>query len=284
MSNTPQPIAVHSGTAFQNFRKGECGPYRNPILYTAPNAAMTAIMIRRTVNVGTATVTLVNLDDVDVTTFTPTSVTSYELDSEGENYALVLGAGNWAGAASVQTDKFYYFRIESGTEEYFTDEFYFMPGVDGFPEACEGEIWAKYTYSINGANIYSGKTVVNPAVPVLAFPDAVLTFFLFLDAVVYQPSWEQEEIGEPDFHGQVVQDRLTLSKRWRLGGKPVSEAIYDALNVSALSALAFVGFNDGTSLSPMRKISVEADWNETGCTANVGLLFETSYFVKQGCI
>ncbi len=284
MSNTPQPIAVHKGLEFQNFRRGECGPYKNPVIYSAPNAAMTTIMIRRTVDVGTATVTLVNLDDVDVTTFTPTSVTSYALDTEGENYALVLAGGSWTGAASVTTDTYYYLRIESGSEEYYTDEFYFMPGSGGYPEICQGEIWAKLTYSINGANIYSGFTSANPAIPVHGFPDTVLTFFMYLDAVIYQPSWEQEEVGEENSHGIVVQDRLTLAKKWRLGGKPVSESIYDALNISAISALAFIQFSDGTSLSSLKKINVEADWNDGGCTANIGYIFETSYFIKQGCL
>lgn len=279
----PQPLAVHTGMEFQHFRKGECGPFKLPFLYNSPNIAMTSLMVRRDFDTATATVTLVDLDDQDVTTFTPTAVTSYELDDESENYCLVLSPGNWAGAASVQTDKFYYFRIESGTGEYFTDEFFLMSAVDGFPESCEDELWARLTYTINGANIYSGFTATNPASPVKAFPASPFAFFMYLDATLFQPEWVQEVEGEPDGHGQTVVDRVTLKKRWRMGGRPVSDSIIDALNVTALSSLTYVEFSDGTTLTPLKSPTVEANWQDGGCLADFGYIFETDYFVKQGC-
>lgn len=268
---------------FQHFRKGECGPYKNPVIYSAPNLAMTTIMARRDFDTGTATVTLVDLDDNDITTITPTAVASYPLDDESENYCLVLSPGNWAGAASVPTDTYYYLRIESGVEEYYTDEFFLMAGSGGFPEVCEGELWAKLTYTIDGSNIYSGYTAANPASAVSAFPQTPFAFYAYIDAAIYQPEWSIETEGEPDGHGQTVATRTTLKKRHRLGGALVSDSIIDALNVSALSSLTFIQFSDGTSLSGIKNISVEANWQQGGCLADFSYLFETDYFVKQGC-
>lgn len=283
MSNTPQPIAVHSGMAFQNFRKGECGPYKNPVLYSAPNFAFTNIVIRRAVTGASATVTLVDLDDNDVTTLTPTSAVSWPLDSEGEMEMLVLGTGSWAGAASVMTDTYYYLRIESGVFEYYTDEFYAMPADSGFPENCGENVWAKLTYTLNGTKIVSGTTTANPAIPVYGFAQTTLSFFVFLNASLSQPEWAQDETGEEDAHGQVVVDRMSLAKRWRLEGIPVSEAIVDTLTVSALSDLAFINFSDGNSVSPIKRIITQPTWREGGCNADVKYNFETIYFVKQGC-
>jgi len=283
MSIIPQPIAVHRNMQFQHFRKGECGPYKNPVLYDAPNIAMTTIMAKRDFDTGTATVTLVDLDDNDVTTFTPTAVTSYPLDDESENYCLVLSPGNWPGAVSVQDDKYYYFRIESGTEEYYTDEFYLMPAVDSFPEICQDELWARLTYTIDGSNIYAGFTVDNPASAVHAFPQTPFSFFIYLDANLYQPEWSQETEGEPDGHGQTVVNRTILKKRHRLGGVPVSDSIIDALNVSALSSLTYIELSNGATITGIKNISVEANWQQGGCVADYSYLFETDYFTKQGC-
>jgi hypothetical protein len=283
MSNLPQPIAVHRSLEFQHFRKGECGPYKNPVLYSSPNIAMTSIMAKRDFDTGTATVTLVDLEDNDITTFTPTSVTSYPLDDEGEYYCLVLGAGNWVGAVSVSDDTYYYFRIESGAEEYYTDEFYLMPGVDNFPEVCNDEVWAKLSYTLDGSNVYTGFTTANPASAVHAFPQTPITFYMFLDSALYQPEWEQETEGEPNGHGQTVVSRTTLKKRWRLGGVPVSDSIIDALNISALATSANLQLPNGATITIDKNISVEANWQQGGCFADYSYLFENNYFVKQGC-
>lgn len=283
MSNIPQPIAVHNGTAFQNFRKGECGAYKNPVLYTAPNFAMPNVMIRRATDGTSATITLVDLDDNDVTTVTPAGQSISSLDTELENEVLVLGAGNWAGAASVISDKYYYFRIESGAFTYYTDEFFAMAGDSGFPENCGEDVWAKVTYTLNGSNIYAGTTTANPAAPVNAFPTGDKTFFLFWNANLSRPEWAQDETGEPDAHGQIVTDRVSLSKKWVLEGVPVSEGVSDALMISVLNKTATISFSDGVSMAGIKRIAPQIDWQQGGCLADVKYQFETAYYVKQGC-
>lgn len=282
MYYTPQAMAVYSNTQRQNFRRGNCGPYANPILYTAPNFAMPNIQIKRLASASGVTVTLVDLDDNDITTLTPTSVVDWPLDALGEYEMVLLGTGNWAGAVSVQTERFYYLRIESGSFTYYTDEFYLDDNVDGFPPDC-GENWVKVAWVTDGTCIVSGKTGANSAEPVHAYAKTPVYQSFFWKANVSRPEWEFDEEGEPDAHGVFVPETRRLVKRWTLEGVPISETLADALTTASLSDATGIQFTDGEGFTPIRDARTDISWENGGCLATVKFTFTTDYLVKQGC-
>lgn len=280
---TPQPIAVHLQQNRQNFRRGNCKPYENVVLYDAPAFMMPNIYIKRLTDGGTsATVTVYDLDDNVLTTLTPTSQTNYPLDDEGEYEMLVLGAGNWAGAISLMSGQKCYLAIDDGSFFYYTDEFSILTEVDSFPPDCDTN-WAKISWVMNGSCVVSDTTAANPAEPVSAYPKTDLTNFVFWESNFSRPEWELDEAGEDDAHGVFRPDTQRLVKRWTLEGAPVSEGVADALMVSLLAKSVSITFRDGTVFNSIRDIKPDVSWEQGGCNAIVRYNFSTDYFVKQGC-
>jgi hypothetical protein len=283
MYYTPQPLAIHSLMERQNFRRGACTAYENVILYDAPNFKMPNVVIKREVSGVAPVVYLVDLEDNDITTLTPTSAVNWPLDTEEEFEALLLGTGSWAGAVSVQIETKYYLRIECGAEVYYSDEFLLDDDIDGFPPDC-GENWAKFTWTLDGTCIVSGRTTANPGEAVHAYPQTPFAFFTYWKANISRPEWDQEDfVAEPDAHGIEVRDGVRLIKRWTLEGVPVSESIADALTTSTLSDLVWIQFRDGDVLSGIKDIKTDISWENGGCDAVATVTFSTDYFVKQGC-
>lgn len=280
---TPQPIAVHLQQNRQNFRRGNCQPYENVVLYDAPAFMMPSLYIKRLTDGGTsATVTVYDLNDNVLTTLTPTSQTNYSLDDEGEYEMLVLGAGNWAGAISLMSGQKCYLAIDDGSFFYYTDEFSILTEVDSFPPDCDTN-WAKISWVMNGTCVVSDTTTANPAEPVSAYPKVDLTNFVFWESNFSRPEWEFDEAGENDAHGVFRPDTQRLVKRWTLEGAPVSEGVADALTVSALAKSVSIIFKDGTVFTGIRDIKTDISWEQGGCNAIVKYNFSTDYFVKQGC-
>lgn len=279
----PQPIAIHTSMERQNFRKGECKPFDNLVLYSAPNIVMPAVVIKRAVSGATATATLVDLNDNDIWAVTLPSQTSWPLDDEGEFEALVISAGNWVGAASLMTGTRYYFRIEAGTFTYYTDEIYLEQNNSGFPLQCDGQTIVKIYWVLDGTCIVAGKTTANDAEPVHGYPKTPLIFSVFWKANLSQPEWETEVVDEPDAHGQPVVKKRSLKKVWTVEGVPVSEGFADALAISALSDTVAVAFPDGIAFTGCRDIRTDVSWNNGGCSASLKFKFTTDYFVKLGC-
>ena len=280
----PQPIAVHTVLDRQNFRKGQCKPYKNIVLYNAPNFVMPNILLKRAVSGASAVATLVDLDDNDIYTLTIPSQVNWPLDEEGEYECCVLGAGNWAGSSSLMTGGLYYLRIEAGTETYYTDEFQIQDSSGGFPIDCDGETVVKVTWVLDGTCIVSGKTSANEAEPIHGYPKTPLAFTLFWKANISQPEWEVSvEEGQPDAHGQSFAIRRSMSKRWALSGVPVSEGVVDALTSAALSDTVAVSFPDGNEFIGCKDIQTDVAWNGSGCSASARFIFTTQYLTKQGC-
>jgi len=280
---TPQPIAVHLQQNRQNFRRGNCQPYENVVLYDAPAFMMPSLYIKRLTDGGTsATVTVYDLNDNVLTTLTPTSQTNYSLDDEGEYEMLVLGAGNWAGAISLMSGQKCYLAIDDGSFFYYTDEFSILTEVDSFPPDCDTN-WAKISWTMNGTCVVSDTTTANPAEPVSAYPKVDLTNFVFWESNFSRPEWEFDEAGENDAHGVFRPDTQRLVKRWTLEGAPVSEGVADALTVSALAKSVSIIFKNGTVFTGIRDIKTDISWEQGGCNAIVKYNFSTDYFVKQGC-
>ena len=280
---TPQPIAVHTNLNRQNFRRGDCAAYDNPLLRVAPNFLFPNIMVKRLTSGEAPTVKLYRLTDAFISTLTPASVTNYALDTEGEYEMMVLGAGNWTGI--VPSDIIgtqCYLLIETTSQDYYTDEFLVMDGASGFPPDC-GENWAKISWVLNGTCIVSGKTATNEAVPISGYPLTDLTNFVYWKANTSRPEWEFEEKGEPDAHGVNVPETRRLVKRWSAEGVPVSESVSDALTVAALSDTVTIDFPDGTVYDGVKDIQTDISWEQGGCSAIVKFNFSTDYFVKQGC-
>ena len=286
MSNTPQPIPFHAGQRSQNFRKGDCGPYQNPVIYAAPNLKMPVILMRRPGG-GDSTITaeLRTLEDDTVATLTATTATIEAMDTEGENEALVFPAGDWVGSVSVPVSAFYYIYIDTGSEEWYSDEIYLMDDdANGYPEPCEDQLWVRLKYTIDGTKIYSGSTVANPSVPVNAFPLEPLNFFIYLDAVLHQPEWELEETGDtPNRFGFEPELRKSLVRSWRMGGKPVSEGVIDCLTIVSMGKDIELEFSDLSEIVGAKKTRVEPEWQQGGCRAGYSFFFQTDFFVKQGC-
>lgn len=279
---TPQPIAVHTNLARQNFRRGDCSPYDNVVRYTAPNFIMPNVFIARLTVGGTATVEVFDLDDNSLTTLTPASQTIYALDDEGEWEMLVLGAGNWAGAVSLMAERRCYLAIDDGSTTYYTDEIQIDTNTSGFPPDC-GENWIKVSWVLNGSCMVSGKTSANEAEPIHPYPLTDLTSYIFWKANVSRPEWEFEEKVEPDAHGVNVPETKRLVKRWSAEGVPVSESVSDALTVAALSDAVTIEFRDGTAFTGIMDIQTDVAWEAGGCKAVVKFNFSTNYLVKQGC-
>ena len=280
---TPQPIAVHLQQNRQNFRRGNCKPYENVVLYDAPNFIMPNIYIKRLTDGGTsATVTVYDLNDTILTTVTPISQDNYPLDDEGEYEMLVLSGGDWVGAISLMSGQKCYFEIDDGSYFYYTDEFTILYDVDSFPPDCDTN-WVKVFWEMNGSCVVSGTTTTDPAIPVSAYPKVDLPNFVFWESNLSRPEWEFDEAGENDAHGVFVPDTQRLVKRWTLEGAPVSESVADALTVSALAGSVSIIFKDGTVFTGIRDIKTDISWEQGGCNAIVKYNFSTDYFVKQGC-
>lgn len=282
MYYTPQSIAVHDLMERQNFRRGGCAAYDNPVLYDAPDFIMPPIMIKRLTTGDPVTVTLVDLTDTDVTTLTPTSAADKVLDAVGEFEMHVLGAGDWPGVLSLMDGGQYYLRIEDGLLTYYTDEFVLKYTNAGFPEEC-GHSWVKMSWVLNGTCIVSGKTSTDEAEPVHAYPSEDYTHRIYWNANLSRPEWEYDEKGEEDAHGVLDIDTKKLVKRWKLEGVPVSESVADAITTAALSDAVTIAFPDGTAFDNVRDIRTEISWESGGCLATVSMSFSTDYFVKQGC-
>lgn len=283
MYYTPQPIAVHTLQDRQNFRKGDCASYANPVLRVAPNFIFPNIYIKRLTSGETPTVKLYRLTDDFISTLTPAGATDYALDAEGEFEMLVLEAGNWTGIVPsdiIGTEC--YLKIETASQDYYTDEFLIMDGTTGFPPDC-GEQWAKLSWVLNGTCIVSGKTSTNEAEPVHAYPDEDQWSYVYLNANLSRPEWEYDEKGDEDAHGMTVVDTRKLVKRWTLEGRPVSESVYDAITTAAISDRVLLEFEDGTVFDYLRDVRTEANWESGGCLASVSMKFTTDYLVKQGC-
>lgn len=267
----------------QNFRKGNCKPYDNIVLYNAPNFVMPAVIIKQAVSGATATATLVDLDDNDVWAVTLPSQVIWPLDDEGEFEALVISAGNWVGAASLMTGTRYYFRIDAGIYTYYTDEIYLEQKDGDFPIACDDATFVKIYWVLDGSCILSGTTTANPSEPVHGYPQTPIIFTAYWKANLSQPEWEAEVEDEPDAHGQPVITRRSLQKKWTLEGVPVSEGFADALTLCALSDTVAVSFPDGIAFTGCKDIQTDISWNNGGCSASLKFKFKTDYFVKQGC-
>ena len=279
MYYVPQSIAVHSLPDRQNFRRGDCAAYNNPVLRVAPNFIFPHIMIKRAVSGEAATVKLYRLTDAFISTLTPAAEDNYPLDAEGEFEMLVLEGGNWTGL--VPSDIIgtqCYLKIETASQDYYTDEFLVMDGTTGFPPDCD-ITWAKVSVLINGTCIVSGKTSANPAEPIHGYPESDFWHYVYINANLSRPEWEYDEKGEEDAHGILELDTRKLVKRWVLEGLPVTESIYDLLTLGAISDRVLIEFEDGTVFDYCRDVS----WEQGGCLASVQMKFSTDYLVKQGC-
>jgi hypothetical protein len=281
MYYTPQVIAVHGVLERQNFRRGDCSSYSNPVLYIAPDFIMPTIMIKRLTTGAAPTVTLVDLYDTDIFELTPDSVVNWPLDDLGE-YEMMVLSGSFAGTLSLQDGGKYYLRIEAGAFVYYTDEFILSYDDGGFPIGC-GENWTKITWVINGSCIVSGKTDENEAEPVHGYPITPISQFFFWNANLSRPEWEYEVKGEDDAHGVQKVETQKLVKRWNLEGVPITESLYDAITTASLADLVAIEFVDGTVLAGVKDILTEVVWEGGGCLASVKATFSTDYFVKQGC-
>lgn len=264
----------------QGFRKGNCAPYENRVLVNSATMKFTNVMLKRLTAGGTATVTVVTLKDVDVTTVTPASQTNYSLDDGVDAYEmLVLGAGNWTALLSVASG-LYYLRIESGANEWYTDAIYFeQAGTAEFPQCSEG--WVKLSWT--DGRCIAADTSTDGVTPVLAYPDASQTFFLYLRADLSQPVWEYEETGDEDASQVFVPESKKAVKRWKLEGHPVSESVIDALQASALFATVNIEFPSLPAFVGVRDIRVESNWENGGCFGLFQYNFTTDYLLKQGC-
>ena len=283
MYYVPQPIAIHTLQERQNFRRGNCSDYGNPVLYTAPNFIMPNMFIKRPTSGAAFTATLVNLNDVDVTALTIAATqVDYPLDVPGVYEMHVFESGSWAGALSLMNGGTYYIRLDDGDQTYYTDEFMLSYSDDGFPTNC-GETWVKLSWLINGTCIVSGKSVSNEAEPIHAYPKVNYWHYVYLNANLSRPEWEYEEEGEDDAHSMPVIDTRRLVKRWTLEGMPVTESIYDAVTIASISDRVLLEFKDGTAFDYIKDVRTEVSWESGGCLANLKTKFSTDYFVKQGC-
>lgn len=283
MYYTPQEIAVHSVRDRQNFRRGQCAAYDNPVLRLAPNFIFPTIMVKRLTTGASPTVSLYRLTDVFIATITPASVDNWPLDSIGEYEMMVLNGGNWTGfVPSDIIGTQCYLQIEAGGFTYYTDEFLVMASDGGFPSDC-GETWAKLTFVLDGTCMVSGKCTDNQAEPVHPYPQTPISHVIYWNANLSRPDWEQEDSGEEDAHGVLVVDNKRLVKRWALEGSPVSESVADAITVAAMADLVALEFADGTVLTGITDVKTETSWEAGGCLASVKMRFTTDYIVKQGC-
>lgn len=283
MYYTPQEIAVHSVMDRQNFRRGLCSAYDNPVLRLAPNFIFPTIMVKRLTTGDAPTVKLYRLTDDFISTLTPASVDNWPLDDLGEFEMMVLNGGNWTGfVPSDIIGTQCYLLIEAGAFTYYTDEFLVMESEDGFPPDC-GETWAKLTFFLDGSCMVSGKCTDNQAIPIHTYPQTPIAHYVFWKANLSRPEWAQDEEGEEDAHGVLVVDSKRLVKTWVLEGAPVSESVSDAITVAAMADTVALEFSDGTVLTGITDIKTEVGWELGGCLASVKMKFTTDYIVKQGC-
>lgn len=280
MYYVPQPIGVYSAMELQGFRKGNCAPYENRVLCNGDLCKFTNVMVKRLTVGGTATVTIVTLDDEDVFDIVPPSQNIYSLDAPVDAYEmLVLNAGNWESAGSINPGN-YYLRIDDGSNTYYTDAIYFeQSGTAEFPQCSDG--WVKMTW-MDGRCI-SADTSTDGVTPVMAYPDLSHSFFIFLEANLSQPEWATEEQGSTDAAGVFIPTSRRLAKRWKLEGYPVSESVIDALQSSALFEDITIEFPSMPAFSAIRDIKIAPTWEQGGCFARYEYTFTTDYLLKQGC-
>jgi len=278
----PQSIGVNTSVERQNFRRGSCAPYPNPILYTAPNMAMPDVLIKRESGGGTTvTIEAFDLNDVKLADVTATSVAVEALDEEGENEMLILGTGNWATDVSLQIGQLLYLRIDDESKTYYTDEFSLSAVDDGFPEKCRF-VWAKFAWSLDGNGIFAGVTEADGASPVSAYPPNGADFFFFWECNASRPEWASEATEEPDAHGTPILLQRRLAKKWRVEGVPISESIADAMHAAALSDNITISFADSEVFSSVRDVEVTLSWIDGGCAVSAAFEFTVDYLVKQG--
>lgn len=283
MFYVPQSIAVHTNRERQNFRRGECGAYGNPVLRDAPNFDMPNFFVKRLTSGEAPTVKLYRLTDDFISTLTPASVVDYPLDSTGEYEMMVIEGGNWTGLVPSDIIGTYcYLIFETASQNYYTDEFLVMANDDGFPTDC-GANWVKLSWKLNGSCIVSGKTSTNQAEPVHGYPETDYWHRVYWAANLSRPEWEYDEKGEEDAHGVLDIDTRKLVKRWTLEGEPLTESLYDAITTAALADEITIEYSDGTVFENVRDIRTEVAWEGGGCRASVSMKFSTDYFVKQGC-
>lgn len=263
----------------QGFRKGNCMPYQNIVLVNGSTMKMPNVMFKRLTSGAAATVTLVDLNDVDLYTVTTPAQSNFTLDDPVDAYEMrLIPAGNWTLPASPMGG-FYYFRIESGVETHYTEAFYLEQTSELFPQCSDG--WVKLTWT-DGRCIKTG-TSTDGVTPVMAYPDASHSFFLFLRADLSQPEWETEEQGATDGAGVFVATSQRVAKRWKLEGHPVSEAVIDALQSSALFETVTIEFQTGEAFTGITEIKITPEWEQGGCFAKFEYTFTESYLLKQGC-
>ena len=281
MYYVPQSIACYTLPEMQNFRKGNCGGvYQNIVSANGATLKMPNVMLKRLSDGTTATITVVDLYDNDITTVTPASQTSYYLDDAVNDYEmLVLGAGNWTTLLSLNPND-YYLRIEAGVNAWYTDAVYIeQNGGASFPECSNAFVKLSWT---DGRCIAAG-TSTDGVTPVLAYPDLSQTFFIFLQANLSQPEWVYSETGQNDAAGVFIPTAQRMAKRWKLEGFPVSESVIDALNASALFADVTIEFPTLPAFTGIQEIKVTPTWQNGGCLATYEYTFTTDYLLKQGC-
>lgn len=280
MYYVPQPIACYGAMELQGFRKGECGAYQNRVLVNSATMKFTNVMLKRLTDGSTATVTVVDLDDNDITTVTPASQTNYSLDAGVDDYEmLVLNAGNWTALLSINPGD-YYLRIEAGVNTWYTDSIYFeQVGTNPFPLCSDGFVKVSWT---DGRCIVAGVST-DGVTPVLAYPDHEHTFFLFLQANLSNPEWLYGEEGETDAYGVFTPKSRRTSKRWKLEGYPVSESVIDALTSASLFSNVTIEFPSLPAFTGITEIKVTPSWQNGGCYALFEFSFTTDYLLKQGC-
>jgi len=279
MYYVPQSIPSYTAMEMQGFRKGNCKPYENRVLVNANSYAMPMVMFKRLTSGAVCTVTLVTILDVDLYTMTTTTRADFDLDDPISAYEMsVFPAGAWSSLGSPAPGN-YYLRIEDGTETHYTEAFYIEQTSEAFPQCSDG--WVKLTWT-DGRCIVAD-TSTDGVTPVLAYPDAEQSFFLFLRASLSNPEWETDEVGDADASGVFVANQKRASKRWRLEGYPVSEAVIDALQSSALFETVTIEFPTLPAFTGVRDIKVVPKWEVGGCYATFEYSFSTDYLLKQGC-
>lgn len=272
----PQPVPVYEAQELQSFRRGNCQPYESRYVVNSDKIKMTNLMIRRPKSGAAATVYLVGMDDVDISTVTVTK-TNFDLDPAAELEMLVLNAGDWRLPFSLASG-LYYFRVETDAT-YYSECVYLEQTTEEYPQ-CAGD-FAKITWT-DGRCIVAGLTSDHTQ-EVFAYPDAEHTFFMYLRGNVASPEWELEEQGSNDAHGVFLSNFKRISKRWKFTGFPVNEATIDALQASSIFQTASIEFPSAQAFADIKDIKVAPQWEQGGCFTRFEYSFTSDYFIKRNC-
>lgn len=279
----PQPLGVYkelfSGDRhYQNYQLEHCKGDMTTFIFSLPadgtDVVIPTMVMKRPSGGGAAgTLFLRKVSGGSPVLFTSPAHSIVALDDTSTWEALVFTGEKRAYVPDY--NETYYFTVGSGSDQWYTDTFRFVPSDTinaifppaTLPSPCGNADWLQISWS-------------NPNCVISATIPNTVTFSLNLQASMAQPQYEYKPEQEEDGEGGQVTTFQRLDKRWELFVL-APEYIADALTSVQMFSNVSIVFQYGDTLE-CRDVEVDVDW-ETPCFAKITFRFTADFLVKTAC-